>query len=196
MQRWEHRIEVSPSSERLGELGRDGWELVGVQGPSVYLKRPGPSYREQVTLAQRARALATPPSPSAGRTPPAQQRLLHPDLYRVFASAGHTDLVTICDRGFPVPIGPERIDLAVADDLPTVTDVLRLTQALFPPDRLILPEEAQTACPARIAELHALLPRAEFDFIPHIEFKHLAATVRATVRTGDSVPYGNVIWVG
>ena len=195
MQRWEHRIETSPSSERLAELGREGWELVGVIGADAYLRRPAPAYREQVTMAQRERALAAPPH-KAGRTPAAQQRLLHPDLYRVFASAGHTDLVTICDRGFPVPLGPERIDVAVADDLPTVTDILRLTQALFPPDRLVLPEEAQSACPARIAELHALLPKTEFDFIPHIEFKHLAATTRATVRTGDSVPYGNVIWVG
>ena len=190
---WEHRVESSPSAERLAELGREGWELVGVQGASAYLKRGLPGYRERVTLAQRARALA---ASSGGATAPSSRRLLHPGLYRVFASAGHTDLITICDRGFPVPLGPERIDLAVADDLPTVLEILRLTAPLFPPDRLVLPEEAQSASPERVAALRDLLPQTAMDFMPHLEFKALAATVRATVRTGDSVPYANVIWVG
>jgi len=192
---WEYRVEAAPGAEALGDLGREGWELVGLDGGHAYLRRPAPGYRERVTLAQRQRALEAPPA-AAGRTPPARQRLLHPEIYRVFASAGHTDLVTVCDRGFPVPRGPERLDVAVADDLPTVTDVLRLTQGLFPPDRLVVAEEARQACPARLAELQALLPHAAFDFVPHLELKHLAATARTTVRTGDSVPYGNVIWVG
>jgi D-ribose pyranase len=194
--RWEIRVEAAADADRLSALGREGWELVGVDGGRAYFRRPAPSYRERVTLLQRERALASPPPPAAGRTPPAERRLLHPDLYRVFASAGHTDLITICDRGFPVPVGPERIDVAVADDLPTVVDILRLVRPLFPPDRLVLPEEARTACPARVAELTALLPETGFDFVPHLEFKRLAATARATVRTGDSVPYANVLWVG
>jgi len=189
---WEYRVEAVPAAEALAELGRAGWELVGLDGGRAYLKRPAPSYRERVTLAQRQRALAAPPAPAA----PRDQRLLHPEVYRVFASAGHTDLVTICDRGFPVPIGPERCDLAVADDLPTVVDVLRLIRPLFPPDRLILPDEVRQAAPARVPELQALLPQTALDFVPHVEFKHLAATARATVRTGDSVPYANVLWVG
>ncbi len=193
MQRWVHRVEESVSAERLAEVGREGWELVGLQGASAYLKRPAPDYRDQVTLMQRARALA---APAGGGAPTRGRRLLHPGLYRVFAAAGHTDLLTVCDRGFPVPLGPERIDLAVADDLPTVLDILRLTADLFPPDRLVLAEEAQAASPERIAALRGLLPETPLDFVPHLEFKHLAAAARATIRTGDAVPYANVLWVG
>jgi D-ribose pyranase len=193
---WEYRVEPAPAAETLAAWGQEGWELVGLDGGRAYLRRPGPSYRERVTLAQRERALAAPPSRTAGRTPAVRQRLLHPEIYRVFASAGHTDLITVCDRGFPVPLGPERLDVAVADDLPTVADILRLTLGLFPPDRLVIADEARQACPARIAELRALLPDAELDFVPHLELKRLAATARATVRTGDAVPYANVIWVG
>jgi len=192
LQSWEYRVEALPDPEALADLGRDGWELVGTDAGRAYLKRPALPYRERVTLAQRERALAAPQPPVASAPP----RLLHPEAYRVFAAAGHTDLITICDRGFPVPVGPERLDLAVADDLPTVLDILRLVRPLFCPDRLVVPEEVRQAAPSRVAELQALLPEAAFDFVPHVEFKHLAATARATVRTGDSVPYANVIWVG
>lgn len=193
---WEHLVEAGPSAERLAALGAEGWELVAVDGGRAYLRRPGAPYRERVTLDQRRRALAAEGPARPVRTPPARQRLLHPEVYRIFASAGHTDLVTICDRGFPVPAGPERCDLALADDLPTVTDVLRLTLPHFPPDRLVVAAEAEAACPARVAELRALVPEAAIDLVPHLEFKHLAACARATVRTGDSVPYANVLWVG
>lgn len=194
MPSWEYRVEEPlPGPETLTRLGAEGWELVGVESGRAYLKRPAPSYREAVTLAQRERALAAPPAPAA---PEGRQRLLHPEVYRIFAAAGHTDLVTVCDRGFPVPLGPERCDLALGDHLPTVPDVLRLIEPLFPPDRLILAEEVRSAAPARVDELRTLLPRTAFDFVPHLELKRLAAGARATVRTGDAVPYGNVIWVG
>jgi D-ribose pyranase len=196
---WEHLVEDAPTAERLAALGAEGWALVAVEGGRAFLRRPAPGYRARVTLVQRERALAALPGAGArapGRVPPARQRLLHPEVFRIFAAAGHTDLVTVCDRGFPVPLGPERCDLALADDLPTVTDVLRLTASLFPPDRLVVAEEARLACPARLAELQALLPQAALDFVPHLELKALAAGARATVRTGDSVPYANVLWVG
>ncbi len=47
----------------------------------------------------------------------------------MLARTGHTDYFTICDRGFPVPETPERIDLALVEDLPTVLDILRAVMA-------------------------------------------------------------------
>ena len=55
---WEYL--VLPESERgqLGELGLVGWELVAIGGNErerlLYLKRPQQSFRERVTLDQRA----------------------------------------------------------------------------------------------------------------------------------------------
>ncbi len=54
LQRWEYRIEQSPSSEMLSQLGADGWELTGIEGGSCVLKRPALSFVERVTLEQRA----------------------------------------------------------------------------------------------------------------------------------------------
>lgn len=57
MTTWEYFITTDES--RLPELGRDGWELISVRttqdGVKLYLKRPRPSLRDQITLEQRDR---------------------------------------------------------------------------------------------------------------------------------------------
>ena len=122
--------------------------------------------------------------------------ILHPALCHLLASTGHTDAITVCDAGFPVPLGPERIDLALVENLPTVLDVLRAVHAEFALDRVLIAEEMTEASPRRVAELRALLgAEVPLEVVSHLELKRLSTTVRATVRTGDATPYANVILV-
>ncbi|WP_409346832.1 hypothetical protein [Paenibacillus sp. MBLB4367] len=57
--KWDYAIDSG--RERLAERGADGWELVSaavVEGvETFYFKRPRPSIREEITLAQRANVL-------------------------------------------------------------------------------------------------------------------------------------------
>ncbi len=59
---WEYLFLPETERERLHDLGREGWELVGAGGDpadrQLYLKRPGQRLRERVTLEQRAHYLA------------------------------------------------------------------------------------------------------------------------------------------
>jgi hypothetical protein len=54
---WEYR--KSRDEGELGALGREGWELVAVLRGTVegevvfYFKRPGPDFREEVTMDQK-----------------------------------------------------------------------------------------------------------------------------------------------
>jgi D-ribose pyranase len=121
--------------------------------------------------------------------------ILHPDLCHLLASTGHTDHITICDRGFPVPDGPRRIDLALVDNIPTVLDVLGAVHAEFALDRVIITHEMTEVSPDRVQALRDLLGDIPLAVMPHLEFKHLAATAKATVRTGDATPYANIIIV-
>lgn len=121
--------------------------------------------------------------------------LLNPALNHLLASTGHTDYFTVCDRGFPVPIGPERIDLALTDDIPTVLDVLKLVHADFHIDRVVIPSEVYDIAPHRVTELVAILGEIPLHPVLHLEFKRLSHAARATVRTGDSTPYANIIIV-
>jgi D-ribose pyranase len=121
--------------------------------------------------------------------------ILHPGISHLLASSGHTDFFTICDKGFPVPLGPERIDLALTDDLPRVLDVLRAIDAEFIIDRIIVAEEAEQFSRAHVAELRALRSGIVVETLPHLELKHLSTQARATIRTGDTTPYANILVV-
>lgn len=122
--------------------------------------------------------------------------ILNPALCELLASSGHTDYFTVSDRGFPVPDCVPRIDLALVDNLPTVLDVLRAVQAEWAIDRVVIAREMDLASPNRVSELEALLgPDVPLERMPHLELKALAQTAKATVRTGDTVPYANIIVV-
>ena len=97
--------------------------------------------------------------------------IYHPAINHLLASTGHTDYFTVCDRGFPVPVGPERIDLALTDDIPTVLDVIRAVMPEFQIDRVLIATEACAASPNRVTELRELLgpDPAGDDRSPRIE---------------------------
>ena len=121
--------------------------------------------------------------------------ILNPVLSHLLASTGHTDYFTVCDRGFPVPDGPERIDLALMDDIPTVLDVLTAVSAEWSLDLVLIAHEMVAISPDRVAEMRALLGDIPFERVSHGQLKQLAQSARATVRTGDTVPYANIIVV-
>ncbi len=121
--------------------------------------------------------------------------ILHPAISHLLASTGHTDFFTVCDRGFPVPLGPERIDLALVDGMPTVLDVLRAVEQEFVIDRVVLAEEAELVSPGHVAALRDLLGTARVMTMSHLELKELSQEARATIRTGDTTPYGNIVVV-
>lgn len=121
--------------------------------------------------------------------------ILHPGISHLLASTGHTDYFTVCDRGFPVPQEPERIDLALVDGIPTVKDVLAAIQAEFVIDRVLVAEEARTVSADFIAGLRTLLGDAPIEFVSHLELKRLSHDGRATNRTADTSPYANIVVV-
>ncbi len=122
--------------------------------------------------------------------------ILNPALNYLLASSGHTDYFTIADKGYPVPDGPQRIDLALVEGIPTVLDVLAAIHAEWTIDRIVIADEMTIISPDRVAELAALLgPDIPLQQMSHLELKRLSATGKATIRTGDAVPYANIIVV-
>ncbi|GAA3405640.1 D-ribose pyranase [Paenibacillus hodogayensis] len=121
--------------------------------------------------------------------------ILNPALSRILAETGHTDMLTICDRGFPVPSGPERLDLALVDNVPTVLDVLAAIDKEFVIDRIIVAEEMIQASPSRFAHMREAYPHIPIDSLPHVAFKEICPESRAVIRTGDCVSYANIILV-
>lgn len=121
--------------------------------------------------------------------------ILHPGLGHLLSSLGHTDYFTVCDQGFPVPIGPERIDLALVDNIPTVLDVVRAVAAEWSIDRVVLAAEMIEFSHELFLALRQVLPDVPYEAVSHLELKRLARESRGTVRTADTVPYSNLILV-
>jgi len=121
--------------------------------------------------------------------------ILNPNLLSMFSSVGHTDYITIADRGFPIPSTQNRLDLSVVDGIPMVIDVLAAVYGEFVIDRVIVTEEMQEFSPERFGELQQMFPDLRFDVVTHLELKYLSMEGKGVVRTGDTCPYGNLIIV-
>ena len=194
---WEYRTVPVDDGPDLDALGRAGWELIAALAPAgvpaLYFKRPAPDLRTRVTLDQRAAVIAAGGPPATASI--GGSGILHPALGHLLASSGHTDYLTICDRGFPVPVGPARIDLALVDDLPTVLDVLDAIHAGWTIDRVLITDEMMSVSPNRVAALRDLLGDTPLEPVSHLELKRLSHGARGTIRTGDTTPYANIIVV-
>ena len=120
--------------------------------------------------------------------------LLNSVLAGTLREIGHTQMLLLADKGFPIGQGVETIDLALSDGLPTILDVIRAISADFDFDRVIITDEMKELSPERVAALEALTKKP-FETFPHVEFKHIAAHARLAVRTGDATPYANCLLV-
>lgn len=121
--------------------------------------------------------------------------LLNKDVSEVIASLGHTDMLVVCDAGFPVPPGVRRIDLAVTANLPPFLETLKVILTELEVEKIIVAEETKRVSPQLFASIKELFPDLPLELMPHVEFKKVAREARAAVRTGEFTPYANIILV-
>ncbi|MDP8169794.1 D-ribose pyranase [Pasteurella skyensis] len=128
-------------------------------------------------------------------------KLLNAPLSQLIAQMGHTDGLTICDAGLPIPTTTYNIDLAVTKDIPRFLDVFETTVAELFVERVLLAEEIQKINPSvhlAILEKLTLLEKQQgnqiqVDYVPHEQFKQQANLSKGIVRSGECSPYANII---
>ncbi|MEY3775198.1 MAG: hypothetical protein RLZZ129_1978 [Verrucomicrobiota bacterium] len=119
--------------------------------------------------------------------------ILNPHVLDLVARIRHTNTLVIADRGFPFWPQIETVDLSLVDDLPTVLQVFDALAANFVIGRVWAAREFKTHnSPARLA---ALQKRAgdRLVFEPHVAFKKRVPSAIGLIRTGDTIPYANLI---
>lgn len=121
--------------------------------------------------------------------------ILNHDLSDVISSMGHTDMLTICDAGLPIPADSRRIDLALKKGLPSFEDTLQVIACELQVERAIVAAEMFTTSPQIEAIIRNIFPDSEIQVMPHEEFKKLSRQSKAFVRTGEFTPYANVILI-
>ncbi len=120
--------------------------------------------------------------------------ILNPAVLSLLARVRHTNSLVIADRGFPFWPQIETVDLALVDDLPTVLQVLDAIRPNFVIGRVFAAEEFRRHNDrSRHKALAARLAGIPLVFEPHLEFKKRVPQAIGLVRTGDTIPYANLI---
>lgn len=127
--------------------------------------------------------------------------LLNAPLSALVAQMGHTDEITVCDAGLPIPAGPERIDLALMAGTPSLACVLTALFTDLVVEKVIMASEIKTVSPAaHQALLDQIAAHAAsqgkpitIEYCLHEEFKSRSRHSKAVVRSGEVTPYVNLI---
>ena len=118
--------------------------------------------------------------------------VIHPDLVRLLAQLGHKDEVLICDAGFPIPLGVERIDLAYRLGSPRLGDVVEAIVADIAVESIVVADESGDDL---VEWLRSVTDAESMQRLTHDQLKNRAGRSRAVIRTGESTPYANVILI-
>ncbi len=122
--------------------------------------------------------------------------ILNPHLLSLLARVRHTNALVIADRGFPSWPGVETIDLSLVDGVPTVRQVLAAIRPNFVIAEAWMAEEFLTTNPAATRRAFAAACRGlTVHHEPHLRFKQRVPAAIGLIRTGDTVPYANLLLV-
>lgn len=122
--------------------------------------------------------------------------LLNAEIMATIVATGHTDMLTICDAGLPIPHQCKKIDLAVTPGCPGFMQVLKPVLDELQVEKVIIAEELKAKNPQIYQELLGLLKGIPVVEVKHEEFKELSRRSVAFIRTGECTPYANIILVG
>lgn len=122
--------------------------------------------------------------------------ILNADLSRVIATLGHTDILLVCDAGFPIPRDATRIDLAIAEDLPRLETILELLSKEIIVEEIRYAEDVKTNNAPLADTVERLFPNAPVQTVPHVDMlESIGRRAKAIVRTGGFNPWGNIALV-
>ena len=121
-------------------------------------------------------------------------KVLNSELSYAIASMGHTDLMIVCDAGFPIPDTAWRIDLAVTQDIPDLETVLSVISEAFIAEKVSYAKEMEENNPPLLKKVKKIFSESTFIPIPHEKIlSEMASKAKVIVRTGAFDPWGNIL---
>jgi D-ribose pyranase len=122
--------------------------------------------------------------------------IFNPHVLSLLARVRHTNALVIADGRFPFWPMIETVDLTLVEGVPTVLQVLNAIRPNFEIGEAYMAQEFLTAnSPATRKGFAAALKGLNLVHEPHIEFKKRVPGAIGLIRTGDAVPYANMILV-
>lgn len=120
--------------------------------------------------------------------------ILNPHVLSLLARIRHTNTLVIADHAFPFWPQIETVDISFIDDVPRVLQVLHAIRANFIVGNAFMAEEFRGSNSLQICrEFELAFEGVCLQFEPHIEFKKRVPRAIGLIRTGDTIPYANMI---
>ncbi len=121
--------------------------------------------------------------------------ILNKDISEIVASLGHKDTIVISDAGLPIPSEARRIDLALTKGIPPFIETLRVILLEMEVEEAIIAEEMKETSSFIYKEISHLLNNVPVRTVSHENFKELTHSAKAVIRTGEFIPFANIILV-
>jgi len=123
-------------------------------------------------------------------------RIVNPAVLSLLARVRHTNTLVIADRDFPYWPRIETVDLSLTDNVPTVLQVLAALRPDFRIRQAYMAREFKRAndTNTRMRFAQALAGLA-VRFEPHVNLKLRVLNAIGLIRTGDAIPYANIVLV-
>ena len=122
--------------------------------------------------------------------------ILNPQINALLSRVRHTNTLVIADRGFPYWPTIETVDIALVDDVPTVLQVLNAIRPNFVVGEVVLASEFRDHNEPAIQDRFAgAMQGLAVTMVPHVELKRRVPGAIGLIRTGDTIPYANMILV-
>ena len=125
-----------------------------------------------------------------------KSRKLNKKFNTAIADMGHGDILIVGDAGFPIDSEEKRVDLAIEQDVPGVSQILELIMSDFIYEKVIVAEEQRLYNPVHFENVCRLSDRCPVETVTHEEIIHrYAKEAKYIVRTGAFEPWGNIVLV-
>ena len=122
-----------------------------------------------------------------------RQGVINQPLSAALAGLGHGDYFLLCDAGFPIPKHVERIDLALAFNVPNMKQCLKAILDEIVVEKVIYAEEMSQYNEESAAYIHEIFKNQQVKQIPHSELVELASNAKFILRSGETGFYSNLI---
>lgn len=124
-----------------------------------------------------------------------KNKLLNSNISSVVSKMGHTDMLVISDCGLPIPENVERIDLALTYGKPSFLETLDIVLDELEVEEVIIASEIKFSNEKSLEIFNEIKKRFKDKIIEvsHEEFKKITKSSKAIIRTGEIIPYANII---
>ena len=119
--------------------------------------------------------------------------IINQELMAALTGLGHTSAFLLCDAGYSVPKGIQKIDLALVAGIPSFFECLNAILFEVVIEEITIPKQMEEYNEASFKRIIRMFQNQKKNIIDINDFVNKAVDVKFVVRSGELTPYSNII---